>query len=116
MLKKLLLPGALLLGLLAPTSAFANYVCQTEYYPGQFPKIKLVLTTGASCTGSTFTYWVCDPTAAASTTCGFLRYTVPELLNLQSSLVSAAKTQQFVQQSTTTCSGASCFYSIAFKQ
>lgn len=118
MLKKLLLPAALLLGLAAPTSAFASYVCQTEYFPGQLARIKLVTTETANCGGATKTYWICEPTST-STTCGILRYSVPELLNLQSGLLGAADTQQAIFPSTTTCTGSTattCLYTVAFKQ
>jgi hypothetical protein len=117
MLKKLLMPAALLLGLTVPASAFAAYVCQTEYFPGSIARIKLVTTGTANCGGATTTYWICEPTNT-STTCGTLRYTVPELLSLQSSLVSAAKTQQVIFPSLTTCTGGTgnCLYSVAFKQ
>jgi hypothetical protein len=117
MLKHLLKPAALLLALAAPSSAFASYVCQTEYFPGSIARIKLVTTASANCGGATTTYWLCEPTNT-STTCGVLRYTVPELLNLQSSLVSAAKTQQVIFPSVTTCTGGTgnCLYTVAFKQ
>lgn len=117
MFKKLLLPGALLLALLAPLTASAAYVCQTEYYPGSMSRIKLLTTTGANCTGTTTTYWIC-PSTMSSTSCGSLRYTQTELLSLQSNLVSAADTQQVVLPSVTPCVGAEtsyCFYSLAFR-
>jgi hypothetical protein len=117
MLKKLLMPAALFLALAAPTSAFASYVCQTEYFPGSNARIKLVTTDTASCGGTTKTYWICEPTST-STSCGVLRYSVTELLNLQSSLVSAADSQQYIAPSTTSCTGGGtgCLYSVAFKQ
>jgi hypothetical protein len=118
MLKKLLMPGGLLVGLAAPTSGGAWYVCQTEYFPGSIARIKLVTTETANCGGATKTYWICEPTNT-STSCGILRYSVPELLNLQSSLVGAADTQQAIFPSLTTCTNSSattCLYSVAFKQ
>jgi hypothetical protein len=118
MLKKLLIPAALLFAVLAPLTAKADYVCQAEYYPGSNARIKLVATSAANCTGTTRTFWVCEPTNTG-TFCGVLRYSVPELLNLQSSLVSAADTQQYIAPSLTTCTGGAsttCLYSVAFKQ
>jgi hypothetical protein len=118
MLKKLLIPAALLFAVLAPLTAKADYVCQTEYFPGQNPTVKLLTTLSPNCGGATKTYWICEPTKV-STSCGTFRYSIPELLSLQSSLVSAAKTQQVINTSTTTCSGTStggCLYSVVFKQ
>jgi hypothetical protein len=112
MLKRLLLPSALLLAMLAPASAFASFVCRAEYFPG-IPRIKLITTESTNCVGTTKTWWVCDPTST-STACGSLRYTPAELLNLQSSLASAGKTQQSVLVSTIACGTSTCFYSAAF--
>jgi hypothetical protein len=120
MLKKLLVPAALLFAVLVPAAAKADYVCETQYYPGSIARIKLMLTASANCTGATKTLWVCEPTNP-STSCGVLRYSVPELLNLQSNLVSAADTQQVVLASWTTCTGApantaNCLNTVTFRQ
>jgi hypothetical protein len=117
MLKKLLLSAGLLLALIVPTRAFASYVCQTQYYPGANARIKLTITPSASCSGSTTTYWICEPTSTSSS-CGVFRYTVDELLSLESSLTHAADTQQAIAVSTTTCSGggSGCLYSVSFYQ
>jgi hypothetical protein len=116
MFKKVLLSFALLLALMAPTRAFAAFVCQTDYFPGSNARIKLTLTPNASCSGTTTTYWICEPTSA-STSCGIFRYSVPELLNLQSSLVHAADTQQSVAPATTNCTGGGtgCLYYVSFR-
>ena len=116
MLKKLILSATLLLGILAPAAASASYVCSSEYFGGT-PRVKLVLTTSPSCAGTTTTYWICDP-SLSSTGCGLLRYSKDEILSLQSSLVSAAHTQQIVFASTTTCQGGAsgCLYSLQFRQ
>jgi hypothetical protein len=118
MLKKLLIPAALLFAVLAPAAAKADYVCETQYYPGSIARIRVLATSAANCTGTTRTFWICEPTNT-STSCGVLRYSVPELLNLQSNLVSAADTQQVVFPSLTTCSGTTsttCLYTLAFRQ
>jgi hypothetical protein len=116
MLKRLLLPAALLLALLAPASAFAALVCQADYFPGSIARIKLVTSSATNCTGTLTTYWICEPTNT-STTCSTVRYTVPELLNLQTNLASAAKTQQGIAVGTTTCTGgaAGCLYYVSFR-
>ena len=116
MLKKTILSVGLSLAVLAPASAFAAYVCQTEYFPSP-GRIKLVTTASAACTGATTTYWICESTNTSSS-CGILRYTVPELIGLQTSLADAAGTQKPIAVSSTTCTGSSattCLYSVAFK-
>ena len=118
MLKKLLLSAGLLLVLVVPTRAFASYVCRTQYYPGANARIKLTITPSASCSGTTATYWICEPTST-STSCGIFRYTVDELLSLENSLTQAADTQQIVFVSLTNCSNSSaieCLYSVTFGQ
>ena len=116
MIKKLLLPSALLLALVVPGTAFGSFVCQTEYFPGSIARIKLVVTPNASCSGATSTYWICEPTNS-STSCGILRYSVDELLSLQRSLASAADSQQSIAISTTNCTGGGtgCLYSVGFR-
>jgi hypothetical protein len=118
MLKKLLIPAALLFAVLAPAAAKADYVCETIYFPAQFPRIRLITTASPNCVGATRTSWICDPTSPSSS-CGTFRYSIPELVGLQSTLASAAKTQQFVSIGGTSCTGnaaATCFYYVAFKQ
>lgn len=115
MFKKVLLAAGLSLAILAPSSAFAAYVCQAEYFPSP-GRIKLITTPTASCSGATSTYWICE-TTNTSTSCGIFRYQVPELVGLQSSLASAAASQKPITVSTTSCTGggSGCLYSVGFK-
>ena len=71
----------------------------------------------SSCRGATKTSWICEPNNT-SAVCGAFRYSVPELLNLQSSLVQAAQVQKPVVLSWTTCTGGAtedCLYTVAFR-
>jgi hypothetical protein len=118
MLKKLILSAALLLGVLTPAAASADYVCAAEYFGGA-PRLKLTLTSSANCAGSSKTYWICDSTSPSnSATCGILRYAKDEILNLHTALSTAAHTQQYVAPSTTTCGNGAvgCLYSVSFRQ
>jgi hypothetical protein len=115
MIKKILLSAGLSLAILAPSSAFAAFVCQAEYFPSP-GRIKLITTASASCSGATTTYWICETTGTSSG-CGIFRYQVEELVGLQSSLASAAASQKPIAVSTTSCTGggSGCLYSVAFK-
>lgn len=111
---------ALLIALLAPTSAFASFVCETAYFPGSNARLRTTITSGASCTGATQTLWFCEPTnTSSSCAIAFARYSVPELLGLYDQLGRAADSQQSVVPGLTTCTGTgsvTCGYYVSFGQ
>jgi len=104
---KRILIVALFLGVLAPASAFASFVCGMTYFPGSQPRVRLSITSGTDCTGSVANLWFCDPSSTA-TFCAStpeFRYTVPELLALSNVAARAAESQQAVFTVTTSCVG-----------
>ena len=122
-MKRVLL-AALVAVALAPASAMAEYVCRANYFghvPSTTPgRMKVRLSTGASCTGTIRTLWFCDnrfPGGAASV-CAVdgLRYDREELLAIFQQVVRAADSQQVLFASTTTCADgtAGCGYAVDF--
>lgn len=106
-----------------PTVASADYVCGVAQFPGNpsVPyRLRVTLSTGASCTGTVSTLWYCEKgvgTTSPSCAIDSLRFDKPELAALFGQLARAADSQQLVTPSTTSCGDGTvgCGYSVDFR-